>query len=414
MAALTLPEALKRTRSPAMGMIAKSIATTDALGAVIPFKLIDGTAEPVPREGALPNTEFIGDDGAATEESTGEADMIHIPVRRIVGNLDVDALADDLTGSGPGSQRGEQVQKKVKATWRLVKNKLVNGGHVTGHTLGSSADPFSAVTGIDYGPHLDSSRRGPGSLKYVHATTSWYFRAPGDVDYGPAVEAAADGSFVLRSWNESYFITATLDVSLATGDGETHIRFTSSSKEFDGLKELVDPGQLIDPVNANGDDFSINLLDKMLRYEKIRSNRAFVMHSALVEQYYAKLRAAGGFQPQMLTIPGYTGEVPSYRSVPILEDDFIGLDETVGSTPDATSIYLASLDTDEGVYLAAAGGSQFPADGDPRARVGMGFRIVDLGERDEADHRRTRVKWYGTPAIRSKLALVRKRGVKSS
>jgi hypothetical protein len=415
MAALTLPEALKRTRSPAMGMIAKAISTTDAFGAVVPFKLIDGTAERVDREGTLPDTAFIADDGSTgLASSTGTDDVTHVPVRRIVSDLDVDALADDLTGPSPGSQRGRQVQKKVKATWRKIKDKLVNGAHVTSHTLGLATNPFNAIDAIDYGPWLDSSRFGPGAIKYTHTGTLWQFRAPGDVDYGTAVECAADGTFTLRSWNESKFIIVTLDVSDATQNGETSITFSSTSREFDGLIEMCDPGQLIEPVAANGDDFALNLLDKMMRYEKVKTNRAFIMHTALEEQFYSKMRALGGADIRTMAIPGYGSEVPVYRGIPILGNDNIGLDETVGTTTDATSIYLASLDTDEGLYLAAAGGANFDADGDPRSRVVMGFRIVDLGDLEAADHRRTRVKWYGTPVLRSKLALVRKSGVKSS
>lgn len=412
--ALTLPEALKHTRNPAMGMIAKAIATTDAFGAIVPFQPIDGTAVPVPREGTLPTTGFIGDDGVIDDVTNGTDDVVHVPVRRIVGDLDVDALADDLTGASPGSQRGRQVQKKVKATWRKIKDKLVNGAHVTSHALASSADPFAAISGIDYGPWLSSARRGPGSIKYTHAGQLWQFRAPGDVEYGTAVAATTNGTYLLRSWNESYFIRVTLVVASATGNGETLITFSSSNDEFDGLIEMCDPGQLIDPTGANGDDFSLNMLDKMLRYLKVRTNRAFTMNSAMVEKYYAKLRAMGGASPQMINLPPFSEPVPSYRGVPILENDNCGLNESVGSTTTATSLYLASLDADEGLSLAAAGGGSFDADGDPRSRIVLGFRIEDVGLLEGKDHRRTRVKWYGAPVLKSKLALVRYRGVKSA
>lgn len=423
MAALTLPEALKRTRNVAMGAVLKSIVTTDELANVIPVLGVDGTSVPVPREGTLPATEFIGDDGAATEESTGTDDIVHIPVRRIVGNMDVDALADDLTGPTPGSQRGVQIVKKAKATWRKVTDKLVNGAQVTGHALGQSTNPFNAIDAIDYGPWLDSSRRGPGSIKYTHATTSWQFRAPGDVDYGPAVSTGAvDGNYTLKSWNESYFIVVTLDVSDAAQDGETHIRFTSTSKEFDGMKEMCHPSMLIDPTGADGDDYSFKILDRMISNEKVRVNRAFIMNAKLVEAHYAALRALGGADPQMMELAAYSmpgsptgfGKVPTYRGIPLLTDDFIESTETVGATTTCASIYLASLDADEGLFLGAAGGSSFNAEGDPRSRVVMGWRIVDLGERDEKDHRRTRVKFYGTPGLKSKLALVRRRGIKTA
>lgn len=413
---LTLPEAMKRTRSMLFKGMAKAIVTTDELAAVLPMSPVNSVHDSYRREGTLPGTEFIGDDGVATEESTGTDDNVTVPLRRIVGNLDVDAFADDLTGNAPGEQRGVHVAKKTKATWRLMKDKFVNGSHVSSHTLVQATDPFSAITGIDYGPWLDSSRYGPAEIQYVHASTSWAFRGPGDVDFGAPVAAAADGSFTLYSWNRSKYITVTLDVSLATANGRTTITFASTSKEFDGLKEIIGPGMTIDPVGANGDDFDLSMLDKLITNEKVRVNQAFFMNGALIEKFYAAYRALGGTTPQHVQLPGYGTPVPTYRGIPLLQNDNVLNDETVGTMTNGSSIWLASLDSDEGLSLAVAnqGGTTLAVDADPRTQIVMGFRIVDLGERDELDARRIRVKHYSAPRLKSTLALTRRRGVKTA
>ena len=226
----TLPEALKRARNPMMMGIMKEIVTTDELAAMIPFVPVEGESVSYHREGTLPNTEFIPDSGATTEESTGEDDKVTVPFRRIVGNIDIDAFADDLTGAQPGQQTNLQLAKKAKTTWRKIKDKLVSGKHVTSATFNPATDPFAALTFVQGSAWLDSSRYGPGSVKYTHSGTKWQFRAPGDVQYGEAVTVSTDTtSVVLRSWNRSKYIVVDVDVSKATGDGEAHVTFASSS-----------------------------------------------------------------------------------------------------------------------------------------------------------------------------------------
>lgn len=415
MTALTLPEALKRTGNALMQGIAKSIVTTDALGARIPMIPTNSLFAESLREGDEPSADFIDDDGTTNDATIGTDDRIGVPLRRIVGNIDVDALADDLTAGAPGGQTAAQLGKKVKATWRKITDKLINGANVTSHTFGapSSAAPAAAISAISYGPWLDSKRKGPGSIKYTHTGQYWQFRAPGDVDYGPQVAITSDGSATLRSWNASYFIVVTVTTASASANGESLIYFNSTSKEFDGLIKLCDKSMLIDPTGADGDAFSFALLDQMLRTEKTNMNRAFVMSAAMADQYRAAWRALGAAAPTDV-VEGF-GPVETYRKVPILEDDFIGV-ETVGATTTCQSIYLASLDETQGLALACAnaGAQSLDTMASPLRGPVMGWRIKSVGELEGKDHRRTRVTWYGAPVLRSKLSLVRRRGVKQS
>lgn len=409
--ALTLPEALKRGRNVQLGMIAKAIVTTDELAAVIPIESVSDTGYSLGREGTLPSTEFIGDDGVATEESTGTDDVIKVPFRRIVGNMDIDALANDLAGPSSGAHTSLQIAKKAKATWRKVTSQMIVGGHVTSHTISPGAPAsIGALSGFKYGPWLESSRRGPGSIKYTHAGTKWQFRAPGDVAYGPPVTVAADGVAVLRSWNESYYIVVSVTVATATADAEALITFNSSTKEFDGWNEIVDPAMVVDPVGANGDAFSLDMLDRLISNEKIRANRHFIAPSSIIEKFYGAYRALGGTDPRTVALPGYGSQVPTYRGIPILENDNIPDNVAVG-TGVTGSLYLASLDADEGCFLAAAGGEALTPDADPRVRPVMGFRVETVGILEGKDAIRTRVKWIGAPVVKSKLALTKREGI---
>lgn len=421
--ALTLPEALKRAAQGGNAMlagIAQAIVTTDELANVLPLQPVSEVNISYRREGSLPSTAWLPDSGVSSEESAGTDDNVVVPVRRIVGNVDVDALADALTGNAPGEQRSARLVAKIKATWREAMLKLVNGGWATSYTVspavGSTAALALGTTGLDgistFGPGLDSNRFGAGTIKYTHAGTLWQFRAPGDVTFGDAVAAATDDSYTLYSWNKSRYIVVTLDVSDAAANHEFNVYFASSNNEFDGMKSLLGPGMTVDPVGGNGDAFDFGMLDHLMSLEKVRQNRAFIMNSALVEKFYAANRALGGTQPTTIQLPNYGQPVPTYRGVPLITNDNCLSDETVG-TGTCSSIYLASLTATEGLALgvANAGGQTVSPQADPRTRPVLGFQIEDLGSLEGKDAKRTRVKLYCAPILRSSLALVRRRGI---
>ncbi len=413
---LTFPEAMKRVTNNVVRGIAKSVVTQDELAAVIPLVPTDKIHYPYRREGTLPDSEFIDDSGVTTEESSGTDDNVMVPLRRIVGNVDVDNLANDLSGDNPGEQFAAQIAKKIKTTWRLVQNKLVNGLHTDGHAF-VGATPFgTAITAVAYGPWLDSSRYGAARLKYTHTGTLWAFQAPGDVDYGTAVAAAADGTYTLKSWNPNKYITLTLDVSGITADDERIMTFSSTNKEFEGLIKLCAPDMVLPVVGTDGDTFDLGMLDKLISIEQVNTNRAFLTNAAIIEKFYAAYRALGGTDPQHVSLPGYGRQVPTYRGYPLLRNDWVLSNETVGSTNTCSSVYLASLDEQEGLSLAVAnaGGQVVTPDADPRTRPVLGFRIENLGPLEQKDASRARVKFYGAPILRSSLALARRPGIKTA
>lgn len=406
--AFTIPEALKRVQNKMTAGILKSIATTDELGALISIEAVDGTALKLDREGTLPSTTFIPDTGVATEESSGADDVPEVQFRRIVGSLDIDNLA------GAGNDAGTKnrlIGKKAKTTWRLMKDKLINGGRVTGFSIQTS-EINTAVTAMDYSAHLDSTRRGPGTIKYVNTGKLWSFRAPGDITFGTPVAAAADGDFTLTSHNPSNFITATIDVSAATANAEESVYFTSSNNEFDGLWEMCDPS-MVTATAANGTAFAISMFDDLIDTQKIREQRAFICNGKVVNRYFAAMRSLGGTDPATISIPGYNGVVPTYRGIPVLTDDNIA-NYTQG-TGTVSDIALVSLSPSEGLVIAAqtagGGAGAFTPDADPRTRSVLGFRIEDVGILEGKDAVRTRVKWYGAPVLKSTLACAVIQGV---
>lgn len=416
--ALTLPQAIQRLSNPVMQGIMRTVVTTDQMSAILPIVPVQNDAIRFVREGELPvGGAFIDDTGVTTEESTGKDDRTMVEFRRLVGNMDVDVFANVLSN---GVQQGNQLQKKVKATWRKVQDTNINGNRTTSHTLSPAAGSPGAAVGASatYSPWLDSGRRGPGSIKYTNTGTLWQFRAPGDPDYGDAVAVAGNSTVTLYSYNKSKWIRVTITVASATADGEVHIRFNTSTNQYEGLEQLCDASMLVAAGAANGDDYGFSTLDRLQTRVKVRDNLAYVMPSTLLEKHFAACRALGGTTPEYTEIPSVMGmsKVPAYRGVPILVNDFIPADETVGSTTNASSVYLASFNADEGLFLAGCsyGGEQIMAEADPRSVPVLGFYIQDVGLLEGKDHRRTRVGWYGAMCLKSPLALARMSGIKTA
>lgn len=411
---LSLNDAANHTNRPLMAGIAKAIATTDEMAAMLDFKPVSGLAHVFKREMGNPSAEWVPDSGATTEESTAKVDRVTVPLRRIMGSMDFDLMAEDLESRDGVNQRAYQIEKKAKGIWAIMAQAMITSGHVASHTL--SGGMAAAIDAISYGPHLDTARDGVGLIKYTHSGTTWQFQAPGDQFFGEAVAAASDGSYTLKSYNPNKYIRVTLDVSDATADGITIVSFSGGANPApDGLNRLIDPSMQFDSEGVDGDPFSFGILDRLIDEVKTGGERAFVMHSSVLRQFYELTRSMGGSDPQTVAIPGYNGQVPVYRGFKLLRNDYIPRTETKGANSDLSSVYFGSFrEADGGLYVAAGGGSTFDVDADPRRQVVLGFRLESVGIKQEADVRRERMKWYGAFALKSVLGFARAKEIQTS
>jgi len=410
---LTLIDAANHTNKPLMAGIAKAIATTDEMAAMLDFKPVPGLAHSYKREKAIPGAEWVPDSGATTEESTVGVDRVTVPLRRIMGSMDFDLMAEDLESRDGVNQRAFQVEAKAKGLWNVMAQALITSGHVTSHTLSPAV---AAITAMTYGPHLDSARSGVGLIKYTNVGQLWQFRAPGDEFFGTAVPATVNGTYTLKSFNPSKWIRVTINTAAIAADTITVIEFSGGANPApDGLNRLIDPAMQFDSTGADGDAFSFALLDRLIDEVKTGGERAFVMHSQLLRRFYELTRSMGGTDPQTIAIPGYNGQVPIYRGFKLLRNDYIPRTEAKGARTDLTSIYFGSFrEADGGLYVAAGGGSTFDVDADPRRTTVLGFRLDNVGIKETADVRRERMKWYGAFALKSVLGFARVKEVQPS
>lgn len=402
MAAQTLYDAIKLSRNTFQTLMLKKIATSDQFFAVLPWQLKPGESFSYTREKALPNFDFVADTHTSVNSSAGTQEVVTVPHREAVQDIILRNFADEAVGA---ANELSQMRMGFKAAGRKIAQKAVVGGYVTGITVENFAGVYVTAL-VASGGFLDSVRYGKGLLKYTHTGTYLQFQAPGDTAYGPQVACAADGNYTLYSHNPSKWITITLDVSEATANAERTIEFTSTTHEFDGMQVLCAPGQVRSSGGTNGDNLTFGILDELLDSVKVRENRVFCMPAVLKRKLANLYRALGG--TQMTTLPNTGEKVLSYNDVPILIDDWIPATESKGTASTLSSIYLASLVPDEGVYMGVPGGARQQVDADPRNANVMGFRMHDLGQiQGGPSAHGYRLCWYGTLAVGSDLALAR-------
>lgn len=403
--AYTLIQAAKLSRNPLARGVMQSIVTTDEMLAVIPMVSKMGEAFRYNREKALPSAEFVSPTHTSLTESSATFDQVTVPMRTIITDVDVYLFAEQQQGD-TNAQMAVQLEKKLKATGRLISQKLVDGGYAGGFTLSSS---IAGVTPGTFGPGQDTTRQGPGSLFYDQSADTLAYRGPGDVTYGTPVDVSSDGTYAIRSDNPSKYITVTIvAASLPGSDAEVLVNEASTTEEWDGMEKLTPESQTVASSGANGDALTFEVMDQLIDEKvKSRENLHFVMPGALKRKYFSLMRALGGATPDHVQLPGLNRQVPTYRGIPILQNDYIPRTESKGAASTLSSIYLVDFVPEDGLYMGVGGSEENVVDGDPRDVRVMGLRVRSVGELENKEAMRTRVSFYGASALGSELAIAR-------
>lgn len=427
MSDFTLFEAAKRMQNPLAIGLMKAIVTEDELFSFLPFIGKDGDSWSYEREKALPSVEWVAPNHTTLAESTAKTDTVTVPKREIASNMDLYNFV--LAQQNGPAQQTMQMFQKGKAAGRELSRAFIKGGFVTGHTLSSSADPFSEITAVTAGPWVDSDRYGPGAIEYDAAPTARYrFRGPGDRTWGDWVDVSAGaGTYKLPSDNPSKYIKITIDAS-ASADGVAEIRFTSTTNEPDGVEVMTPDSQVIASTGPDGDDYSFDKLDELLDKVKVRDGLAYVMPPALYRKHKALERAMGGAGPEFLEVPTFdaqgmatTRKVRLYEGIPILRNENVTSDESKGASTTLSSIYLTSVGGEmnadgnpKGVYAGAYGGSSLQVNLDPRSRMVLGMQMIPVGQLEGKNAMRWRLVWYGGFGLGSELAIARAKEIKTA
>ena len=398
--AMTLFEMQKMSRNAYGSMLLKQIATSDDLFSVLPFVPKAGEGFSYPRERSLGSFSFIAP-GGAVANTTGKIERVTVEKAEATEDFWVDNFAQSNMDDELSPMELQEMMK-LKSAGRALAGKTITGSRVDGFTIAAFQSGAYVDALVKVSPYI-RTRESVGEIKYTHIGTFAQFRAPGDTEFGPQVACAADGDFTLVSGDPSKWITVTLDVSDATADAVRSITFTTSTNEFVGLSQHVSATQTRMSVAAAGDAISFEILDSLIDAVKLRDNLAFVMHSSIKRKIATLVRAVGGIEPDYILANG--SSVPRYSGIPILVNDFVPTNETKGAGTTLSTVYLANMAPESGVYMGALGGASMQVNTDPRDSSVLGFRMFDLGQHQSESRLGRRLMWSGALACGSDLSL---------
>lgn len=170
----------------------------------------------------------------------------------------------------------------------------------------------------------------------------------------------------------------------------------ANPKAFDGLKALVDPGQVI-PMGANGGALTLTALDQLV--DQVPNGPDFIMmRSGTRRAYIALLRAAGGNNGAMIQHPNFDVPVLAHNGTPIIINDYLPGNETLGSGTNLCSVYAVRANEMDGLHGLYGGDA-------------AGIRVESIGTVQNKDAVRTRLKWYCGLALKSTKSAARLSGV---
>jgi hypothetical protein len=178
--------------------------------------------------------------------------------------------------------------------------------------------------------------------------------------------------------------------TLADGDAAV------DTKSFDGLQKMVAVAQTINAA-TNGAALTLAMLDQLLDQVPNGAD-ALVMRPGTIRAYRSLLYTTGGITPAMVEIPNFGQPVLGHNGVPILRNDFLPADETLGTGTNLCSIYAVRLNELDGMHGLFGGRD-------------AGLRIEEVGTVQNKDADRIRIKWYCGLALKSTKSLARLQGV---
>lgn len=179
--------------------------------------------------------------------------------------------------------------------------------------------------------------------------------------------------------------------TLAIGDSGVN------AKEFDGIKTLTDPNQLIS-AGTNGNALTLSMLDELADAVPNGAD-VFMMRPGTIRAVRALLRQSGGLEPGHVMAEDFGGTGLWHNGIPIIENEFLPGDEDQGTSVGNTcSVYAVRLNEADGLHGIWGGDN-------------AGIVVENIGTVQNKDANRFRVKWYCGTALKSTQSLARLHGV---
>lgn len=165
-----------------------------------------------------------------------------------------------------------------------------------------------------------------------------------------------------------------------------------NSKSFDGLHKLIPAAQTIKP-GTNGGALTISMLDELI--DQIKPGKPDMLFMSKRSRRKLKdLRRNSGTVLET-GINQFGQQIEFYDGIPLVVDDFIKDDRTLGTGSNLSTIYAVRFGQGTGVMGLEHGE----------------VSVERIGELESKDATRTRIKWYCGLALFSTLGAAKLEGI---
>ena len=220
--------------------------------------------------------------------------------------------------------------------------------------------------------------KNPATFTYV---TSGLTTLLGDAEVNGLIEATRSNKQDQRAAQ-----VASKAKSIARQFQDTMINGDGTANTFQGVLALTPTSQKIN-TGTNGSQLTFDILDQLIDIVKDKDGQVdyLMMPFRTRRAYFTLLRTLGGASVnEVMNLPSGR-QVPMYRGVPIFVNDYIPTTQTVGASAGiCTSIIAGTFDDGSGMH----GISGLTAMGN------AGIRVENIGAKETADEKITRVKFY--------------------
>lgn len=171
---------------------------------------------------------------------------------------------------------------------------------------------------------------------------------------------------------------------------------TTDPYSFNGIHKLIPAGQTLS-MGTNGGSLTLAKLDELI--DAVKPGRPeLLLMSKRTRRKLKDLRLTAGYMLET-SINQFGQQVETYDGIPLVVDDFVKDDRTVGTSGATTStIYALKFGVGTGVVGLENGGIQ----------------VERVGELETKDATRTRIKWYCGAALFSELGAAKLEGINAS
>ena len=234
-----------------------------------------------------------------------------------------------------------------------------------------------------------------GAAEFLEIITKLRIIA-GDVDvdkFLQEVESDTNDQLSIQIGQKAKALGRIYHDALVNGDS------TVNTKQFDGLRKISSDIGGAQTINAgtNGGSLTLSMLDQLLD-SVLNGADVILMRRGTLRAFRNLLRAASGTSAAEYMMPAFGRPMLTHNGVPIIVNDFLPANETLGTGTGLCSIYALRTNEADGIH-GLYGGSN------------AGIRVESVGTVQNKDADRVRLKWYAGLALKSTKSIGRLQGV---